>query len=250
MNTTLILQEICLLINVVICFGIPIIGTMVMTKKGCAPMRPFLFGMASFLVGQVVLFPITTMFGAVGLLKENTAVSACLYGVCSALIVEAVRYLFLKLSAKKQEDAWDGMAFGLGQGGLEAVLLVGLADEATMIALAQGADTAAQANGGTVLLGGAERIFSIAFQVGVSMLLWYGLRTNEWKKNLILVMLLHIGLNMGAAVLSNVLQVESVFTALFTGIYGFCVLAAALSREKKRMDEEKASPVVKKKKKK
>ena len=51
----ILLQELCLLFNTLICFGIPIIGLLLLRKRAEFVIRPFLFGMAAFFVSQILI---------------------------------------------------------------------------------------------------------------------------------------------------------------------------------------------------
>ena len=51
----ILLQELCLILDIFICFGIPIGGYALLHKKSVKGMKIFLLGVASFVVSQVCI---------------------------------------------------------------------------------------------------------------------------------------------------------------------------------------------------
>ncbi len=133
-------------------------------------------------------------------------------GLTAGIFEEVGRYIGYKLLLR-QKRAWkDGFAFGLGHGGIESIVLVGMTyinnivlslmlnngqqAEKIISALPTGTweqiyDALTQTAPHIFLVGGIERIFAMVIQVAFSILVLYTIR----KKNifyLVLAVLLHL----------------------------------------------------------
>jgi uncharacterized membrane protein YhfC len=121
----------------------------------------------------------------------------------AGLFEEIGRYLVMRFLAKKVRDGKEGLMFGAGHGGIEAILLVG-ASAAVNLALLTGGDTIlAQVQGalqpdqlelfrGQIealrtmawwmpLLAVWERVLAITFHISASLLVLYGVLRGEAK---------------------------------------------------------------------
>src|SRR5690625_4537103 len=81
-------------------------------------------GAASFIASQVLRLPVITGLEAAGvsvMLVTTFAVFS------SGLFEEGARYIAFRWGLKRRRRAEDGVVFGLGHGGAEAILLIGLA---------------------------------------------------------------------------------------------------------------------------
>jgi len=137
-------------------------------KRGRAA---FILGILVFFLSQVVLrIPLlnlaqsTFLYNLISL--RYPILFVLLLGFSAALFENVVRYLLMRFFMKKQQNWEAGLFFGLGHGGLEAVLLVGIS-------------VAAQLFSPTTLsmewmygLGGFERVIAIVLQAGLSVIVW------------------------------------------------------------------------------
>lgn len=135
-----------------------------------------------------------------------------LYGAFAAGVFEEVgRYVGFSLFLKKYRERKDGIAFGLGHGGIEAIL-IGVIPFVTNVTFAlminQGvfdqtfagklpAETIAQIKTSLlasspliILLGGVERIFAVVLQIAMTLLVLYGVRQGK-KAYLLYAILFH-----------------------------------------------------------
>ncbi len=207
MSTGLVLAWIfAALIEIVV----PIIAAIWFGRKYHVKVAPFLYGAAIFIVFQLLLrIPIVQLVGAqvspylagrIGLQVVYLAVLA----FTAALFETGGRWLgYRYLFGKLQKDWANGVAYGLGHGGIESALLVGLSAVSNLVVAlvvgAMGAETlsaldptvAAQltsvpqilTDAGVVapLLGALERMLTIPFHVAMSLLVLLSFTRGESK---------------------------------------------------------------------
>lgn len=193
--------------------------------------------------------------------KNNIWVYALFLGFTAGLFEEVGRYLAFILVLKKHHDWKNAVAFGIGHGGIEAILLVGLTYVSnlmtsmminsglyeTMIAQypeqARGAmiqvkDLLVQTPSSLYLIASVERLFTFFIHIALSVLVMVGIQKKKGLLYLGLAILLHMLIDSPVVVLSasgvNMWVIE-----------GFIFILAIISflyiRKKGR--QEKLSPV-------
>ncbi len=187
---------------------------------------PFLVGVLTFLCSQVLTrLPLMQLLATQGwylaFAGARPALFALLTGLSAGLFEELGR--FVAMTLMKRSRGWgEGMAFGLGHGGLEAAL-IGL-NNLLLILLYQPlllADTPFN-----IALAGIERIFAVMAHLGFSLMV---MRAVAGKKPLwlIVAILLHAGLDAGIGLLSlaglGIYGIE-----VFIALCGLGLLAFAL----------------------
>ena len=158
-------------------------------------------------------------------LMQNLFFSAVIIGGLTAgFFEEAGRFLAFRYLLKKEDLSWqNGVAYGLGHGGIEAIGLAGficLSNIAVSLAINNGsfaqligaeldAATAEQIKNQLVntpstafLLSGLERFFSITIQIGLSLLVLYGV-TKGKLRYLLYAILLHTLVNASSVLMTN-----------------------------------------------
>lgn len=148
-------------------------------------LKPLLLGAACFTVSQVLLrIPLLQLLSKSSdfLLFEGTQplLSGLLLALSAGLFEETGRLIFMKIGLPKQNSWSTGLWFGLGHGGIEAVLFYGLS--VLMIPAPQA--------GASLLIGGVERIFAMLLHVGLSLLVLYGVQKRQ-KRFYFIAVLLH-----------------------------------------------------------
>lgn len=143
-------------------------------------------------------------------------------GITAGLFEEFGRYAGYRLLLKRRTAWSDGFAFGLGHGGIESILLIGMSYVNNLLysvvintggwgelaaLLPQGtADQIFAALTGTppysFLLAGVERVFAITIQVAFSLLVLYGVRTKRFRY-VLLAVALHLLVDGPIALLST-----------------------------------------------
>lgn len=168
------------LILILICFGIPIGGLWYLSRKYKGSWLPFLCGIAAFFISQMMLrLPILSYLSEVPefYLFTMQTLPYIIFLSCTAGLFEETARLIGFSCMRKHNHLSDAIAFGLGHGGIEAILLVGLP------ALFQNIDST------SVLLGGVERIFAMMAHIVFSILIWYGVRHRNIKYYLAAIVL-------------------------------------------------------------
>lgn len=174
----------------------PIVLAIVASTRLRVSWRYFLWGALVFFVFQVILrLPWVTVIGALyG--KQIAASPALLWGwltilvVTAALFEEVGRYIGYRVLMRKEEKTWSkAVMYGLGHGGIESILLVGVGGALTLLNLvilsAMNLNTLPAAQRDTVahqlaalaaqpgwfpLLGAWERLWTVPVHVALSVL--------------------------------------------------------------------------------
>lgn len=148
-------------------------------KKGL--WKPILFGTLTFVVFQVLtripLLQLVLPKQAWYIMLQNT--QPILYGLflggTAALFEEGGRYIVMSLFLKKNRSTSDGIAFGVGHGGIEAILLVGIS--AVMVLFTTPFPTTSS----LMFAGGVERLCTLVLHIGWSVMIMKSIREkNLW----------------------------------------------------------------------
>lgn len=214
------------------------------------------WGGLAFAGAQVVRLPVLALAPTFVPFPEAVIVLAV---VTSGLAEEPARWLVLRFLARRDRAWRDGVLFGVGHGGIEALLVVGVSFVGTLVLLVAsdailaevepdlaGAATAiraqldaARAAPFTPLLGLWERALAITFHIAASLLVLRSVRDRR-PQLLLAAIALHIGFNGVGAVavyagLAPVL-VEVLLSVLAIG------LVALIARERRR-EQDAPSPL-------
>lgn len=211
-TTSVLLQELCLLFDVLICFGIPLGGMLLLRKRGEHPGKPFFLGVVAFVISQIVLrvpilqkiLPNMTWFLV---MQQNPWVYGIFLGITAGIFEEVARLLFMKYGMKERAELLDGLAFGLGHGGIEAMVLVGLPLINSMVTIALGKVNTSQLVYFNLLAAGIERIGAMAFHMGATLVILYGIRQGKGGRFTLLAILLHAIMNSAIVILPRVFGV-------------------------------------------
>lgn len=215
---------ISLVIGTAICFGLPIAGLIFLMRKRKGAGKAFAWGAAAFVVSQLLIrVPILQLllpnFAWFGVMQLYPWVYGLFLGLTAGLAEETARWIVLRYLLKGRYALEHGLAFGLGHGGIEAMLLVGLNMIAGAVMALTGQAAQFPADPGSVLVAGAERLFAMAFHVGASLLILHGVRTGRGAWYWILAVALHGVLDAAVVILPIVFGV---------GVLGLELCAAAV----------------------
>jgi uncharacterized membrane protein YhfC len=184
-------------LSAIIAFGIPIILFVIFHKKYNAPFLPIIVGIVGFVIFALGL---ERTIHAIVLgrfaLREKPFIYV-LYGILMAgIFEETARYISFNILKKKYNTIGTGISYGIGHGGIEAILLVGIAmvnntvisvlvntgSVETITGNLQGA-LLEQANMQIAnliaippyqfLVGGIERIFAMSTQISLSLIVFH-----------------------------------------------------------------------------
>lgn len=142
--------------------------------------KPLLFGALTFTVFQgFARLPVLTALSGTAWYASMQASDPTLYtlflGASAALFEEGGRFLVMRFLLKRQRTAADAVAFGVGHGGIEAVVILGATALFTLLSGTGVTET------GPVLVfaGAAERLFALTAQAGFSVLVMKSVREKK-----------------------------------------------------------------------
>ncbi|MDR2374805.1 MAG: YhfC family intramembrane metalloprotease [Treponema sp.] len=184
-------------VSAVISIGLPVFLFIVVYKKYNGKFIPMIIGASAFIIFVLILeSSIHSVF--LGIFKiQNIPVAYIIYGALMAgLFEETARFLSFTILKKKYNGIGTGLSYGIGHGGIEAIMFVGIAMIGNLVfsiiintgnveiltmniegeALTQ---LNAQINALTMLepymflVGGVERLFALGVQISLSIIVYY-----------------------------------------------------------------------------
>ena len=194
--TVPVLSIVFMAISGLISIGLPVGLFIFWYKKYNLKFLPMFVGMSAFILFAIVLEQIMHVIvlrpnedGSIDLIK-NSPVLFILYGIFAAgVFEETARFLSFKLLKKKLSGIGTGLSYGIGHGGIEALLIAGLAmisNVAASIMLNTGntaplgddpallaqLDILATTSPVLFLASGFERVIAISAHISLSMFVW------------------------------------------------------------------------------
>lgn len=240
-------------VSLVLAAGVPAAAAVWCIKKYRGTARNILVGALVFMLFVLVLersmhvYFLRVNFEA-SMFLDNPWIFATYGAFAAGIFEETGRYLGYRFLLKGRERWEDGIAYGLGHGGIEALLIGGLAAAQNLylsFMLNSGSLPAAlemyrSALAGTApylfLVSGFERVFALALQVALSLLVLYGVRRKRFRY-VICAVFLHAAVDFPAAlyqkgVIPDILTIEAFVAAVAAASLWFIV------RSKKKLDWE------------
>lgn len=181
--------------------GLPVAAMLYMTKR-IRTAQPVLLGASTFIIFQIllrsplllVLLPKSTDYV---LFQVTQPILYVFFLSLTAGIFEEIgRYVMMKRFMKDAPVA-DAVAFGIGHGGIEAILLVGI----NLIVMGASGAVAIGPTSGAFFAAGFERISALVFHVCLSVMIWRSLKEHR-PLLLPVAILIHTLLNVLAGYLS------------------------------------------------
>jgi uncharacterized membrane protein YhfC len=178
-------QVICMTVSAVLCLVAPTAAAVILIVKRKANWRAFLAGIAAFGVSQLLVrIPLLDLLQNAAwfnlFITTNMLVYMLLLALTAGIFEETGRFFSMKLFMRKERFlTWEnGVVFGLGHGGLEAFWLVGISYAVTLVQTLSGLNTAAvfSTPPETFLIGGVERMLTVAVHTGFTMIVLYGVK--------------------------------------------------------------------------
>ena len=217
-------------ISLIISIGVPILLAVWVMKKFKPGFWAVLSGMIVFFVVQIgfriillQLFAITE-FG-MAFIENNFLLYIAIASLTAGLVEEFGRYFAFRVMLKKKHEFRHGIAYGIGHGGIEAVIIVGLSFISNIVvgilintnALALLPGMEAELIQPTIdlmvntppvhfLLGGIERIFAICLHIALSVMVLHGVRKKKIGFTL-LATLIHSAVNFAAVCLAQYVDI-------------------------------------------
>jgi len=250
-----------MIVSFIIAIGTPIFLLVFFKKRYKISLIVLLIGMATFFLFASVLEGLLHSY----LLVWNTSTKQFLEnpwlfmlygGLMAGIFEETGRFIMMKLALKKYREWKDGLAFGLGHGGIEAILLVGvnsivmlvfafminngtfdslLINEQTREAMAPIKAQLTSGSSFIIFLGGIERLSALAIHLGLSILVLYSIRSRKIMF-LFLAILIHAFFDFPAAlyqagVIKNIYLVELLIAIIAVGSIYWVVKSRKLFKD-------------------
>jgi len=242
------------IVNIIICFGLFFGFFLYLVIKKKRTVIPILVGAGVFLVFQLIIrIPLLGVASGMGWYQAMTK-HPWLYGgflgLTAGIFEEMGRFTGMTLLMRKNRRWIDGVAFGVGHGGLEAVAIVGLTNINNLILSVMINNGSFDAFGATlgaetsdfivsqltstaphdILLAGGERILAFAIQIALSLLVLYAV----YRRRYILIpaaILLHMLVDAPIVILTQVFGWSTYGVELFlAGMAIIAVVFIILSR--------------------
>ncbi|RWR12551.1 YhfC family intramembrane metalloprotease [Siminovitchia fortis] len=245
-----------IIISLAVVVGAPIVLLIIFKKKFDISIKAVLFGVLTFFAFAYILEGLVHAIflewnKTTKALLENTWLFMLYGGLMAGIFEETGRFIMMRYALKKYREWKDGLAFGLGHGGIEAILIVGM-NSVVMIVLAfminngtydafitgKGAEALAplhdQLTGSASfiqLFAGVERLGALAIHMGLSILVLYGIKEGK-KVYLLYAILIHAVIDFPAALyqkgIINIFVVEAYLILLAVGFIVWIVKSRSL----------------------
>lgn len=247
-----VLSMIFMAVSLILSFALPIGLCIYFRKVKKADLLPFFVGMAVMVLFAFVLERLVhsvVLGSSVGAkIQANMWLYALYGGLMAGLFEETGRFLAFKTVLKKnQKKDVNSLMYGAGHGGIEAVLILGIASinnliysvlintDATAVLtgslsgdLLQQVETAIQTLITTpslqFLLGGVERIFAIVLHIALSVLVWFAVKKAGKGYLYPVAILIHFIVDAATVILSRI----GASTLVLEAVIGVLAVAAAL----------------------
>jgi uncharacterized membrane protein YhfC len=218
------LSILCMCVTLLICFGLPI-GLAIWGKlhyKKAFSFLPLLAGVLGFFISQILfrLTLIQAVLPQLGWYRQFMQMQwpySVFLCFTAGLVEEPARFICFTIMKKRRGFA-DGLSYGIGHGGIEAILIVGLSylsniiismmidlhsPEASMIP-ADVVSVLTNSSPGIFLVAGLERIFAVLLHIALSLVVLNGFQTNRKALYLFISFLLHGSANFLAIVATQI----------------------------------------------
>lgn len=245
-----------MLFTLVLSVGFPVIFCIAACRKTNAKFTSVLWGCTGFIVFALILEQILHMvvLGMSGnAIKDNIWLYALYGSLAAALFEETGRFIIMKFFMRKRLERQNALLYGIGHGGIEAILLVGFTSISNMVVslmintgkidtVFTGLDSASQdliyqqlsqlctSPPYQFFLGGVERISALIFQIALSIIVYKAVKYEKFRY-LILALVLHFALDFIAITAQNyfnviIVEIIILIISLVIGFYGLIIFKA------------------------
>lgn len=204
----------------------------------------FIGALMFFLFQGLIRVPIITLISYMPWYQtfalNNMVLVAIIMAFTAGLFETVARYLGLKFLLKKELERKNGLAYGIGHGGIEAILLVGLSYAANILfsflinagapvdnlIISQLVNTPSS----LFLIAGIERVFAIFFHIAAALLVTYGIMKNK-KVYILYSFILHFLLD-GVLGMLQIMGVTILGIELWVALIGILSLVFIIKSKK------------------
>ncbi|MGL4739778.1 MAG: YhfC family glutamic-type intramembrane protease [Sarcina sp.] len=250
------LKILVMIFNIIICFGIPI-GSLVFFIKKKKYVKIYFVGMAVFFISQIIIrLPIMCALATNDMYLTFSTLYPVLYvlilSFTAGLFEETGRYIGFKVIKEKTLGFKDAIAFGIGHGGIEAMLLVGMVSIQNLLLYLFSKDiikgefflgytkeaiTRVFDESSVFILGiaGVERIFAMIFHIVATIVVLYSVRVAA-KKYLFLAIGIHTVFNFIAVIVTSTIGIMAGQVAFLVMTIILIVLAVKLKESFEKLE--------------
>lgn len=221
-------------------------------KKNNEPFELFLIGAATFFISAMILENIPKVFIlSIPSVKNKAFLTVIIASAFAGVFEETGRFIAFRTAMKKNHEKKNAVTYGIGHGGFEALLLIGISavtyivmgiminagnidkitgelDDASKALVIEQLKGISQTTIPAALLGIVERISAITLHISLSVLVFAAAKN---KKHIMLypaAIVLHFGFDSLIALYQtqkvNAIQLEAILfvTALITAVAVYC----------------------------
>ena len=244
-----------IIFSLCISIALPVVLLIVVHKKTKARMAMAGIGVATFFLFAMVLEQIlhAVVLGVGGeRITGNIWIYGLYGGLAAGLFEEVGRFVAMRFAMKKQLNLPNALMYGVGHGGIEAILIVGLASvsnlvtsiminagtlEASLGALDQATKEATLTQLSALwttpsyqfFLSGIERIVAVTLHIALSVLVFQAVKLGK-KRYWFLAFAIHVGVDFATVIAANYLNLVLVEVMLAVLVAGVVVLTVSLCR--------------------
>lgn len=245
-----------IIFSLCISIALPVVLLIVVHKKTKARMAMAVIGAATFFLFAMVLEQILHAI-VLGVGGERITGNIWIYGLygglAAGLFEEVGRFVAMRFAMKKQLNLPNALMYGVGHGGIEAILIVGLASvsnlvtsiminagtlEASLGALDQATKEATLTQLSALwttpsyqfFLSGIERIVAVTLHIALSVLVFQAVKLGK-KRYWFLAFAIHAGVDFVTVVAANYLNLVLVEVMLAVLVAGVVALTISLCRK-------------------
>lgn len=245
-----------IIFSLCISIALPVVLLIVVHKKTKARMAMAGIGAATFFLFAMVLEQILHAI-VLGVGGERITGNIWIYGLygglAAGLFEEVGRFVAMRFAMKKQLNLPNALMYGVGHGGIEAILIVGLASvsnlvtsiminagtlEASLGALDQATKEATLTQLSALwttpsyqfFLSGIERIVAVTLHIALSVLVFQAVKLGK-KRYWFLAFAIHVGVDFATVIAANYLNLVLVEVMLAVLVAGVVALTISLCRK-------------------
>lgn len=242
--------------TIILSIGLPILLIVIGKKKLGAQISTFFIGAGTFVLFALVLEQILHMvvMGVLGISQDSNAWLYYIYAaVAAAVFEETGRIVAMKYFMKRRFNFSNAFMYGVGHGGIEAIVLgglTGISNLANMLMINSGSmekvlsalpddvknQTLTQlsalwtTNSGVFFAAGIERASAIALQIGLSLIIFNGLKSDK-KQLVLLAYVIHFAVDFFAVACASRLPIAVIEIIIMLMAAGTLALAHRLGKE-------------------
>lgn len=235
--------KIGLILSALIAFITPILMLIYHIVYKKQRLKPFIVGVLVFFISQIVLrLPILSYVLPNQLWYMRLSLNPYLYsiflGLTAGIFEEVGRYIAFKYFLKNNQRYDDGISFGFGHWGVEALLIVGI--NAVVLLFSPSLLESSSLNTVNAFLMGLERLFVISIHVGLSIIVLYSVSLNKISY-LFVAIILHGIIDAGIGILPQLFNMGSIGMEIYVLIWGlgFLYLIYKFKEKFKQLECEK-----------